>query len=252
MTSTTPPEEAVARSAPARFGFRKVASGLGQVMITVGLVLLLFAAYEVWGKAAIVAAHQNDLSAQLDREWTGPGTTPSIAPTAEPPGAGPSQDPAQTGLPPIPPGNAIGRLYAPRLGQHWVVVEGVTAADIRYAPGHYPGTAMPGQIGNFAVAGHRTGAIFWDIDLLREGDALVVETREPWYVYRVTRSHVVLPTAIEVVAPVPGQPGATATEALLTLTTCNPKFNNYERLIVHAKLDRSMPRSAGRPGELGG
>jgi Sortase domain len=52
-------------------------------------------------------------------------------------------------------GTAIGRLYLPRLHLHWVVVEGVALADIRYAPGHYPGTALPGDPGNFAVAGHR-------------------------------------------------------------------------------------------------
>jgi sortase A len=143
-------------------------------------------------------------------------------------------------------------LYIPRLGSHWVVVEGVGPADIAYAPGHYPETAMPGQIGNFSVAGHRSPAIFWDLDRLQVGDAIVVETRDTWYVYRVTQSRIVLPTAVEVVAPVPGQPAATPTDAYLTLTTCNPKWDNYERLIVHAKLERAQDRSAGRPSELGG
>jgi sortase A len=62
----------------------------------------------------------------------------------------------------------------------------------------------------------------------------------------------VLPTAVEVVAPVPGQPGVTPTEAFLTITTCNPKWDNYERLIVHAKLERTQDRAAGRPAELAG
>ena len=70
--------------------------------------------------------------------------------------------------------------------------------------------------------------------------------------YRVTSLEVVLPTAIDVVAPVPGHPGATPTEAMLTLTTCNPKWDNYQRLIMHAKFERSRARSAGRPAELGG
>ncbi|HLT09783.1 MAG TPA: sortase, partial [Micromonosporaceae bacterium] len=65
-------------------------------------------------------------------------------------------------------------------------------------------------------------------------------------------NHIVLPTAVEVVAPVPGQPGATPTEAMLTITTCNPKWDNYERLIVHAKLIRSGPRANGPPPELAG
>jgi sortase A len=149
-----------------------------------------------------------------------------------------------------PPGGGIGRLYLPRLGKHWVVVEGVDPADIKYAPGHYPGTAMPGQIGNFAVAGHRIAAIFWDLDQMRQGDAVVVETQSTWYIYRVTTILVVVPTAIQVVAPVPEHPGLKPTAAMLTLTTCNPKFNNYQRLIVHAQLDHSLPRANGPPPEL--
>jgi sortase A len=220
----------------------------GEVMITFGLVLLLFAAYEVWGKAAIVAGHQADLNAQLEEEWA---EQPVVAPTTGPGTPDPSASPPVQGPPPIPSGQSIGRLYLPRLGKHWVVVEGVGAGDIRYAPGHYPDTAMPGEIGNFSVAGHRISAIFWDLDWLRPGDAVVVETRSTWYIYQVTESRVVVPTAVEVVAPVPGEPGVNPTEAMLTLTTCNPKWDNYQRLVVHAKLDRSMPRSAGRPPELG-
>ena len=64
-----------------------------------------------------------------------------------------------------------------------------------------------------------------------------------------------LPSAVEVVAPVPGKPKAKPTKAMLTLTTCNPKFNNYERLIVHAELAQTIPRDdtqkdAGKPDEL--
>jgi sortase A len=216
----------------------------GELMITFGLILLLFAGYEVWGKAAIVAGHQEDLNAQLEREWAeNPVVVP---PTPSTPDPSASPPPAEV----IPSGESIGRLYLPRLDKHWVVVEGVTPADIRYAPGHYPGTAMPGEIGNFSVAGHRISAIFWDLDRLRPGDPVVVETRSTWYIYRVTQSRVVVPTAVEVVAPVPGEPGVTPTDAMLTLTTCNPKWDNYQRLVVHAKLDRATPRSAGQPPEL--
>jgi sortase A len=95
-------------------------------------------------------------------------------------------------------------------------------------------------------------ATFWDLDRVHPGDTIVVETRDNWYIYRVYQNHIVLPTAVEVVAPVPGQPGATPDRALLTLTTCNPKWDNYERLIVHAELVDQQPRSAGRPGVLGG
>ena len=79
------------------------------------------------------------------------------------------------------------------------------------------------------------------------GDLIIVETRDTWYTYRVTRNHIVLPTAVEVVAPVPGEPGAEPTKAMLTLTTCNPKWDNYERLVVHAELTEQRSRDDGPP-----
>jgi LPXTG-site transpeptidase (sortase) family protein len=228
----------VTRRTPATVA-RTVARGAGEVLITLGLVVLLFAAYEVWGKAAIVNAEQNGLDRELAQNFANqPSTQPS---------AGLGQAP-----PPPLAGDALARLYIPKLNKNWVVVQGVSQADIRYAPGHYPNTAMPGEIGNFSVAGHRNRAIFWDLDLLKVGDPIVVETAQSFYVYSVTQSHVVLPNAVQVVAPVPSRPGAKASTAMLTLTTCNPKFNNYQRLIVHAQLGRAVPRAEGRPAEIGG
>ncbi|MEV4540222.1 class E sortase [Micromonospora echinaurantiaca] len=215
----------------------------GEVLITFGLVVLLFAGYEVWGKSAIVDAHQNDLSQQLAQAW-GPDGDPTVAPST-------SASPTAKPKPPVQ-GKPIAGLYIPKLDKNWVVVEGVTQKDIRYAPGHYPTSAMPGQVGNFSVAGHRNRATFWRLDELHDGDAIVVEDKNTWYVYKVTRNHIVKPTQVEVVAPVPGKPGQKPTQRMLTLTTCNPKFDNYQRLIIHAELDRSQPKSAGRPAELGG
>ncbi|MET8122757.1 class E sortase [Micromonospora sp. NPDC005189] len=214
----------------------------GEVLITFGLVVLLFAGYEVWGKSAIVDAHQNDLNNELAQAW-GPTDDPTVAPSA----AGPSVKPA----PPVR-GKPLAGLYIPKLDKNWVVVEGVTQQDIRYAPGHYPASALPGQVGNFSVAGHRNRATFWRLDELSDGDAIVVESKTDWYVYRVSQSRIVRPTQVEVVAPVPGEPDKKPTKRMLTLTTCNPKFDNYQRLIIHAELDRTQPKSAGRPAELGG
>ena len=166
-------------------------------------------------------------------------------------GPSPSAGLGMTDVPP--PGNAIARLYVPRMSKQWVVVEGVQPADIRYAPGHYPGTALPGQPGNFSVAGHRIPAIFWDLDRLKPGDPVVVETRARWFVYRVSSVEVVSPHAIQVVAPVPDHPGVAPgpDQRFLTMTTCNPKYNNYQRLVVHATLDHDLPRSGPKPPELG-
>lgn len=222
----------VTRTTPATV-VRTVARGTGELLITLGLVVLLFAAYEVWGKSAIVNAEQNTLGQQLEQNFANPTTSPGVA---QPP----------------PPGGAIARVYIPKLDKNWVVVQGVTPKDIRYAPGHYPNTAMPGQIGNFSVAGHRIRSIFWDLDQLKPGDPVVVETAQTFYVYSISNTEIVSPNAVQVVLPVPNKPGVTPTVAMITLTTCNPKFNNYQRLIVHGQLSRTVQRSEGRPAEIGG
>ena len=263
----TPPEvhrrrgERVVRLRPERTsdGYRSVYSELtrptiksrllaavrvaGELLITFGLIVLLYAGYEVFGKTAVVNAEQDKLSEQLAEAWAEePAAEPTVGPTSS---GTPSSAPPVTGKP-------IAGLYIPKLDKQWIVVEGVSQADIRYAPGHYPGTAGPGEIGNFSIAGHRNRATFWRLDEMRNGDVIIVESRNEWHIYHVTRVHIVKPTQVEVVAPVPGQPGVKPTKAMLTLTTCHPKLDNYQRLIVHAELVRSQPKSEGRPAELGG
>jgi sortase A len=201
----------------------------GELMITFGLIVLLFAGYEVFGNSAKVQSEQNSLAQQLDKQWD----DPTVGPAANGPAA---------------PGTSlVGRLYIPKFAKEWVVVNGVRPQDIKYAPGHYPGTAMPGQIGNFSVAGHRIKKIFWRLDELKPGDVVGVETRDSWYLYKVYGQEIVKPNAVQVVDAVPDQPDATPTKALLTLTTCNPKFNNYQRLIVHAQLVSSVKRDQSQP-----
>jgi len=112
--------------------------------------------------------------------------------------------------------------------------------------------AMPGDIGNFAVAGHRTtfGKPLNRVAELEIGDPLIVWTPDTWYVYRVTETLIVLPTQVEVIAPVPGRPGAVPTERMITLTTCHPMFSARERFIVHGVLDYWAPTSSGTPAEM--
>jgi sortase A len=206
----------------------------GEILITFGLVVLLFAAYEVYGKASAIESHQNVLAHRLDEVWTQPVS-----------GAATLSDAS------IEPGTPIARLYIPVMNLHWIVVEGVDVGDIRYAPGHYPGTAMPGQIGNFSVAGHRVPSLFWNLQDVRPGDQVVIQTQDNWYVYRVTVNEVVTPHSIEVVAPTPDRIGVAPTVATLTLTTCNPKWNDYQRMVVHAELVATMPYEDGPPVALG-
>lgn len=209
--------------------FRAITRGLGELLITVGLVLLLFVGYELYGTSIYTDRQQSQLLEEIERNWRRPAAVAGDVP-------------------------GVAVLRIPRLGDGYkkVVVEGVSPDDLKKGPGHMPDTAQPGEVGNFVVSGHRTtyGAPFNRLDELRTGDAIVVETREQWLVYRMTEQRIVDPSAIEVTYPVPGQLGARPTDRLLTLTTCNPKYSAKTRLIVHAKLEDTRPRSAGPPPGL--
>jgi len=237
-TTTAPGQVYPSRTAPpdrsAAEILRRTGFAIGEILITLGLVLLLFALYEVYGKTEIVHAHQNKLDQQLNQAWGAPG----------------APDPKKQNTQPLP-GSAFARLYLPVLHMHWVIVQGVALSDIQWAPGHYPGTAMPGQVGNFSVAGHRIPSIFWNLQELTPGQQIVVQTKDDWYVYTVTAQEAVLPTAIKVIAPVPDTIGAAPTQAMMTLTTCNPKWADYQRLIVHAVLTSKSSAKAGPPVPLG-
>lgn len=202
---------------------------VGELCITAGLILTLFCAYLLWGTGAYTAGQQPLLQEQLAREMAGGPRTA-----------------ADRALPQIKLGGAVALLRIPKLGEgyRYAVIEGVSPEHLKKGPGHYPGTAMPGQIGNFVVSGHRTtyGAPFNEIDRLKRGDQIVVDAREARYTYRVTRKHVVHPTALEVVAPVPGKPGRKPGRPAITLTTCHPEYSAAQRLIVHGVLDRTEPR----------
>ncbi|MEV6985037.1 class E sortase [Sphaerisporangium sp. NPDC051017] len=206
---------------------RRAARAVGEVMLTLGLLALLFAGYAVYGKAWRIEAAQNDVAAELDKRWAANEARPV-------------------------PGQPMARIHIPKLDRKWAVVEGVDQSDLSKGPGHYPRTAQPGEVGNVAIAGHRISSVFWDIDRLHKGDTIVAETKTGWFVYKVTRQRIVRPNQVEVIAPNPDDENRPADKAMLTLTTCNPKFQNWQRLIVHAELVREQAKSAGRPAELKG
>ena len=214
--------------------------GLGQTLITLGIVVLLFCVYELYFTNLYTDKQQSKLGDDLTKAWHAPAPSPA-------PG---------TSLVAVALGKGIAVIRLPSLGRnyHKVVVEGVGKEDLKKGPGHYPGTALPGAVGNMVISGHRTtyGAPFNRIDELHRGDAIVLETRDTWFTYRVTSQQVVSPTAVEVTYPVPGQRGAIPTKRLLTLTTCNPKYSARQRLIVNALFESSRAKSAGDPPALTG
>jgi sortase A len=205
---------------------RTLIRSLGELCITAGLVLLLFVAYELWGTGAYTSGQQDQLSKQLDKQWN----TKRTVTTSE-----------KVHL-----GQGMALIRIPRLGKnyHYVVIEGVTVADLRKGPGHYPGTALPGGIGNFVVSGHRTtyAAPFNRVDELRDGDKILVDTQDKQYIYQVTGEKVVMPTQVDVTEPVPFHAGARPTKHLITLTTCHPKYSAARRLVVFGELMQEIPR----------
>ena len=133
------------------------------------------------------------------------------------------------------------------------ILQGTSLDVLGRGVGHYKDSAMPGQIGNFAVAGHRKthGEPFRNLDRMRAGDFIVVETKDAWYTYREDRDpYIVAPTDVGAVVPVPDRPGATPTQRLITLTTCNPWWASTQRMIVVGTLTGVQPRSAGAPAVL--
>ena len=213
--------------------------GIGQTLITAGLVILLFVVYELYFTGIETAREQKTLERQIEGLWEG--------------GHG-GYTTREEQVRPIPLGDGVAVLRVPRFGKGWfkIVVEGVGVSDLRRGPGHYPGTQLPGQVGNFVVSGHRTtyGAPFNRVDELEDGDAIVVETRDTWYTYRVTKQEIVAPTAIEVTYPVPHERSAKPKVAMITLTSCHPKYSARQRIIVYGRLTEKLPKAAGSPVAL--
>ncbi len=197
---------------------RKVLGVTGELLITAGLVLALFAVYTLFWTGVETQQAQDGLAEQLDEP--------------ELPAAKKSKPPTE--------GDAYLRIRIPRLGQdwEWVVVEGISTEDLTRGPGHYPTSAAVGEVGNFAVAGHRAtyGEPFAYLDQVVPGDDIIFERQGKRWVYEATESFITVPTDISVLYPVPGRPKAEPTDALLTLTTCNPRWGSTERLIVHGTL----------------
>nr|WP_033401403.1 class E sortase [Actinokineospora enzanensis] len=260
---------------------RTVVRGIGELLITAGLVVLLFVVYEVYVTDLVSAGKQRDATAALDDTWKDGGGGVDTVP-------GPERVERFNGLNE---GSGFAKMYIPAFGADYdfTIIEGTTEKSLEIGPGHYRGTAYPGEPGNFAVAGHRVGkgAPFNDIDLLNSCDAIVVETHYSWFIYRVlpkgdevqgwaagkgaadprcqgvaplggpyaglVGQEIVRPTQGEVIAPVPGKSGAAASAGeratLMTLTTCHPRFSDRQRLIVHAVMVKQWAKDPAKPGE---
>jgi len=222
--------------------------------LSIGTLMLAFVAYQLWGTALYEHHAQDRLRSQFaghiagatssSSTTTNPGSDSGSAGANSAGGDAPTvgaQSPAlavaaaaeEAKAPPE--GNPVALLSIPRIGMtNEAVVEGVAENDLQEGPGHYPGTALPGQSGNVAIAGHRTtyGAPFYNLDQLQAGDPITLQVAQGTFQYSVEKTLVVSPTDTSVLGPSP--------LPILTLTTCNPRYSSATRLVVVALLQQAQ------------
>lgn len=212
---------------------RGIAGLLGELLITIGVILVLFVGWQLFWTDVVSDADAGQVVTTIEQDPTGPEWV----------------QPKHALL-----GDAFAIVRIPRFGAKSArpLYEGTTRDVLMRGIGHYVDTDLPGEIGNFAMAGHRTtyGKPFNQIDMLIDGDVVLVETRDTYFVYRVTGHQIVPPTQVSVLLPVPDQPEKKATEASLTMTSCHPEFSARERYVVHAEFDAAYPRAKGVPADV--
>lgn len=219
---------------------RSVVGVIGELLITAGIVVGLFAVYTLFWTGVETRNAQSQLEQEFDALSSGDVIGTEVRPGEEEEPPPPTVEPPT--VEPLP-GDAYARMRVPALGEgwQWIVVSGVDLDSLTRGPGHYPDSAAPGEIGNFAVAGHRAthGEPFAFLDRLGVGDEVFIERNGREYRYVITESFITVPSNTGVLLPVPGQPGVEATEGILTLTTCHPRWGSTERLILHGTLEGS-------------
>ena len=191
----------------------------GRTLISLGILVLLFAGYQNWVTDTTQHRSQSALDKEVAKVITGKPVTSVIGPNTPLPT---SKDPGV--------GHWLGVLSIPTISLSQVIVDGTDKSQLQLGPGHYIGTAMPGEAGNVAIAGHRTtwGRPFRNLDKLHKGDQIFITTPRAAIMYRVVWIKIVSPNDTGVVAP--------TTTPSLTLTTCNPPYSAASRLVVRAEL----------------
>lgn len=226
----------------------------GELFLTAGVICFLFLGWQLWLNDLVVGAEQQTSAQALEDEWRTPGSE-TVPPTREA-SAVDYGEPVVTSAPQA--GKGFATLYVPRFGADYVraIGEGVGLSAVLnnrdLGVGHYPETQLPGELGNFALAAHRTthGAPFKSIADLRVGDKLYVQTPDGWYTYAFRTMEYVWPTGVQVLEPVPQAPGIEPGDRYITLTSCNPMFSAAERIIAYGVLEHWQPTSAGMPVDL--
>ena len=229
---------------------------LGEIFITIGVVLGLFVVWQVYWTDFISIKEQAEIVADLGWEKPNEKIVTSEEANRKDYGEPPLVDTGEFT-------DIFATMYIPRFGADYErpIANGIDKKAIldKIGIGWYPDTQLPGQLGNFAVAGHRVtyGKPFNQVAEFEMGDAIVVRTEDAWFVYEVTEKRIVTPDQIEVISPVPGKDRSEIapeeiTGRYITLTACHPKYSLRERYIVHGEFKYWMPTSEGTPEELQG
>src|SRR3954463_2849536 len=241
--------------------WRWVVDRIGRTLVGLRLMMFAFVAYQLWGTGIQTAQAQRTLSrefeeqvakAPADTTTTAPVTlpevtVPSTTGVTAPVTTAPTTSPVPAVAKPIPADEeAVARLEIPRMDLNRIVVEGASADALTKGPGHFPETPLPGQLGNAAIAGHRTTHLhpFFDIDKLQPGDEIVVTTLNGRYTYSVTVTDIVGPDDYHLVIPT-----TDVTKATLTLVSCTPRYSASNRIVVHPELmpEKSDPLTEAVP-----
>jgi sortase A len=227
---------------------------IGELLITAGVLVGLFLGWQVWWNNLIVSSQQTSTAQQQSKKWIDDAMK-APRPTPTDPSTPAAVDPPVLAEPA--PYQPFAVIYIPRLGPDWkrtirqtVDVEQVLNSYTA-GVGHYPDTQLPGQVGNFAVAGHDSGwgNTFIDLSKLRIGDNVYVQTKDGWYTYQFRNFEYVQPTQVSVIAAVPRHPDVQPIDRLMTITTCNPPFHAGERLIAYTVYKGFAP-TAQIPNEI--
>lgn len=223
------------------------ASVLGELLLTAGVLIGGFVGWQLGFSDAIMGNQQQAAASEFaqslgDEKVAEEGTELR---TDEPPKE-----------------TAVGALenyavmYIPRFGDFQRTIGETTSPlvidSLEQGLARYETGALAGELGNFAIAGHRNGlgGPFTELDQLRIGDRIYIKTPEAWYVYEFRNTEYVPPTQVEVVAPVPDMPELDADDRYITLTTCNPDWSPEGRLIAFGVFVGWQPIEDGMPVEL--
>ncbi|MGW2415768.1 class E sortase [Streptomyces tubercidicus] len=214
---------------------------LGEVFITLGVLMLLFVTYQLWWTNVMAEQEAGGATNNLQHEWDkGGGEKKNLVD-----------------------GERFGIMYIPKLDVKAPIAEGIDKHKVldHGMVGHYDKnsgikTAMPwDKKGNFAVAAHRNthGEPFRYVNRLTKGDKIIVETKSAYYTYEMQSIlPQTSPSNTSVIGPVPPGSGFTRPGRYITLTTCTPEFTSTYRMIVWGKMVDERPRSKGKPDALAG